>query len=83
MEELHQARVIRILVIVFILLENQPSLLILNGLMLHNYLCLKLLEDFLVGFNQVKNYLNPFQYHLFSELFLPLHINEKIYSKIF
>jgi len=83
MEELHQARVIRILVIVFILLENQPSLLILNGLMLHNYLCLNLLEDFLVGFNQVKNYLNPFQYHLFSELFLPLHINEKIYSKIF
>jgi len=83
MEELHQARVIRILVIVFILLENQPSLLILNGLMLHNYLCLKLPEDFLVGFNQVKNYLNPFQYHLFSELFLPLHINEKIYSKIF
>jgi len=83
MEELHQARVIRILVIVFILLENQPSLLILNGLMLHNYLCLKSPKEFLVGFNQVKNYLNPFQYHLFSELFLPLHINEKIYSKIF
>jgi len=83
MEEIHEAEVIRILAMVFILLENQPSLLILNGLMLHNYLCLKLLRDFFVVFNQVQYYLNTFQYHLFSELILPLHIDGKIYSKIF
>jgi len=83
MEEIHQAKVIRILVMVFILLKNQPSLLILNGLMLHNYLCLKLPKDFFVGFNQVQFNLKSFQYHLFSELFLPLHINGKFYSKIF